>query len=272
MTWWEREIVVPGRLSLLLALIAFVLTFVVTRTITRMIRSGKGPIRNVTAGDLHIHHVVPGVVALLVGGVLLLAAARVGVWHAVGAILFGLGAALVLDEFALILHLDDVYWKPEGSLSVDAITVALTVMAAALFVAAPDNPPGPDRTDPHLRAVMPAIFVLFWILPTAVTVLKGRLFLAALAVLNPVFGWWGAVRLARPGSPWASFRYQTRPRKMARARQRAATADRRVAPLKSWWSEHVFGLERFDSSAAAGEPAVVRAESDAPAPQPDRSN
>lgn len=283
MTWWEREILVPGRLSLLLALIAFVLTFVITRTITRMIRSGKGPIKNVTAGDLHIHHVVPGVVALLVGGVLLLAAARVGVWHAVGAILFGVGAALVLDEFALILHLDDVYWKQEGSLSVDAITVALTVLAAALFVAAPDNPPGPDETDPHLRAVTPALFVLFWMLPTAVTVLKGRLFLAALSVLNPIFGWWGAVRLGRPGSPWASFRYQTRPRKMAKARQRAATSDRRVAPIKSWWSEHVFGLERFDSPVAAAGPeerepvaavdqVAVKAESGAPAPQPDRSN
>ncbi|MDQ1247792.1 MAG: hypothetical protein QG597_2163 [Actinomycetota bacterium] len=270
--FFRREIVVSGRLSLFLALTAFVVTFMVTRTITRSIRAGKGPVKNVTSGDLHIHHVVPGVIALLIGGVLLMAAARVSLWHGVGAVLFGLGAALVLDEFALILHLDDVYWKPEGSLSVDAITVAMTVMAAALIVAAPDNPPGPDRADPHLRAVMPALFVAFWILPTAVTVLKGRLFLAALAVLNPVFGWWGSLRLARPGSPWAALRYHDHPNKMIRARARAAAADARTAPLRRWWSEHIFGLERFDARTPADQPDPVTAESAEPGPRLGPSN
>jgi hypothetical protein len=276
MGWWEREIVATGRLSLFLAMCAFVLTFVVTRAITRSIRAGKGPIKNVTSGDLHIHHVVPGVIAVLVGGVLLLAAGRVGFWHETGAILFGVGAALVLDEFALILHLDDVYWKAEGSLSVDAITVAMTVMAAALLVAAPDNPPGPDRTDPHFRALMPAVFVLFWIVPAAMTVLKGRIFLAALAVLNPVFGWWGAVRLARPGSPWAAFRYSDHPAKMVRATRRAQAADRRVAPLKHWWSEHVFGLDRFELTSPADQPEeqahTVTSGSVGQASKPDPSN
>lgn len=277
----------PGRLPLTLALISFVATFLITRAITRAIRAGVGPVRNVTTGDLHIHHVVPGVVALLSGGVLLLSSARVGFWHAFGAVLFGIGAALVLDEFALILHLNDVYWKREGELSVDAITIAMAVMAAALIVAAPDNPPGPDRTDPHLRAVAPALFVLGWIIPTGITVLKGRLLLAALSVLSPIFGWWGALRLARPTSPWAAIAYQHNPRKRMRAQNRAAKADRRVAPLRRWWTEHVFGLQpdaddRPDASDNAATPVAKDAppierdaatpSADAPADLPGRTN
>lgn len=249
--WFQREIITPGRLPLALALVAFVATFILTRAITRMIRSGRGPVKNVTAGDLHIHHVVPGVVSLLIGGVLLLAASRYGPWRELGAILFGIGAALVLDEFALILHLDDVYWKREGSLSVDAITIGLAVMAAALLVAAPDNPPVDHPTDHLSRVLAPVTYVLFWLIPTATTVLKGRLLLAALSVITPIFGWWGAVRLARPGSPWAKLAYTAKPQKLERARLRAARADTRVAPVKQWWSTHVFGMSPDQDGNAA---------------------
>lgn len=276
--WYRHEIVAPGRHLLFLATVAFVFTFVGTRIITRMIRSGRGPFGNVSAGDLHIHHVVPGVISLLVGGVLLLSASKFGPWLEIGAILFGLGAALVLDEFALILHLDDVYWKREGALSVDAITVALAVMTCALIVSAPENPPGPDRTDPHMRILGPALYVGLWLIPVAITVFKGRLFLAALAVLNPVFGWWGAVRLARPRSPWAALRYADKPTKKARAQARADRFDRRVAPLRHWWSENIFGLETGDSQHAAPDasdappPEGVSVESGGPAAPPGRSN
>jgi len=284
--WLEREIITPGRLPLALALVAFVATFIVTRAITRMIRSGRGPIKNVTSGDLHIHHVVPGVVSLLVGGVLLLAASRYGPWRELGAVLFGIGAALVLDEFALILHLDDVYWKREGVLSVDAITIGLAVMAAALLVAAPDNPPSDTPTDHFTRILGPVSFIVLWLIPTAITVLKGRLLLAALSIVQPVFGWWGMIRLARPGSPWASIAYGGNPGKMQRAQLRADRADARVAPLKRWWATHIFGMKTDDAAPTAALEAPTKAtdpsepnrpDSSAAAtggqqPQPDRSN
>ncbi len=66
--WLERNIIEPGKLPLLIALTAFVLTFVITRIITRLIRAGKGPFGNVTAGSVHIHHVVPGVILTVIGG------------------------------------------------------------------------------------------------------------------------------------------------------------------------------------------------------------
>ena len=55
--------------------------------------------------------------------------------------MFGVGAALVLDEFAMVLHLDDVYWSSEGRLSADAVTLAAVVMFCALLIIAPNKPP-----------------------------------------------------------------------------------------------------------------------------------
>ncbi len=241
-TWYQNTIIATGRQPLFLAVVAFVATFILTRAITRLIKSGRGPFGNVSAGGLHIHHVVPGVICLLLGGIILLSATRYGPWYEIGAVLFGMGSALVLDEFAMILHLDDVYWKKEGFLSVDAISIALAVMAAALLVSAPDNPPGPPETDPHAKVIGPLFFFIFWLLPLAITVLKGKLFTAVFGVIWPVFVWVGALRLAKPGSPWAVRRYASRPEKFERAKQRSAKLDRLVLPLRRWWGSTFFGF------------------------------
>lgn len=112
--WWYRNIVEPGKLPLLLALAAFLLSFAATRTITRLIRAGRGPFRNVTPGGMHIHHVVPGVILTVIGGFGAVGSGRHGVGASICAVIFGTGAGLVLDEFALILHLADVYWTEQG--------------------------------------------------------------------------------------------------------------------------------------------------------------
>ena len=127
-----------GRLPLVCCLVAFILTFFVTRTIVRYIRSHAGTdaprkwwqprnIRPVAA--LHIHHVVIGVILVMVSGVSMVTLAVNGgvPEFTVAAIFFGIGAALVLDEFALILHLQDVYWAEDGRTSVDAVFAAVAV-------------------------------------------------------------------------------------------------------------------------------------------------
>lgn len=124
--WWTRNITEPGKLPLLLALSSFVLTFVITRIVVRMIRAGKGPFGNVEAGGVHIHHVVPGVVLTVIGGFGAVASGRHGFGSAAFAVVFGIGAGLVLDEFALIMHLDDVYWSEEGRKSVEVVVVTAT--------------------------------------------------------------------------------------------------------------------------------------------------
>jgi hypothetical protein len=112
---------------------AFAATFAGTRAITHAIRAETGPFKNVTIGRRHIHHFVPGlVVAFATGGLSIgLRHEEIDKWLAVP---FGGGLALVLDEAALLLELDDVYWSPEGVLSVQ-IVLGTAALLATLGIA-----------------------------------------------------------------------------------------------------------------------------------------
>ena len=107
-----------GRSSLLFMLGAFIICFAVTRGITKLIRSGRGPFKNVESGGLHIHHLVPGIFLLLIAGAVEFVVVPHGMWRNATAAVFGVGAALTLDEFALWLNLKDVYWTAQGRQSV----------------------------------------------------------------------------------------------------------------------------------------------------------
>jgi hypothetical protein len=100
--------------------LAFIVCFAILRFITYGIRYHFLPLRNVvTGGGLHIHHFVWGILILLVVGFLgiTLDSPQLHVWLAT---FFGIGAALVVDEFALWLNLRDVYWLHQGRVSIDA--------------------------------------------------------------------------------------------------------------------------------------------------------
>ena len=71
-------------------------------------------IKDIEIGGVHIHHQVWGLLFMLAAGILSFAFEMSTPWLQMLAVVFGIGAALVLDEFALWLHLDDVYWSPEG--------------------------------------------------------------------------------------------------------------------------------------------------------------
>src|ERR1700757_214764 len=113
------------RERLFLASLSFLLTFAIVRGITYSIRAGIGPFHNVSAGGTHIHHLVWGILLLIVVGYVWLLEVGVGSnWVAsLTAILFGVGAALTLDEFALWLNLQDVYWERQGRGSVDVVLI-----------------------------------------------------------------------------------------------------------------------------------------------------
>ncbi|WP_055467795.1 hypothetical protein [Streptomyces ardesiacus] len=224
--WWQRNIVEPGKLPLLLALTAFVLTFVVTRVVTRLIRAGKGPFGNVEAGGVHIHHVVPGVVLTVIGGFAAVAGGRQGFGPALAAVVFGIGAGLVLDEFALILHLDDVYWSEAGRQSVEVVVLTAALVGLVLAGFTPFGVDGVSQGESQDRMnviLTVAGNFLFSLLALA----KGKARLAVFGVIVPVIALIGAVRLARPGSPWARRFYAHRPRARAKARLRAYRHDRR---------------------------------------------
>ncbi|MGW0330532.1 hypothetical protein ACWD0J_01440 [Streptomyces sp. NPDC003011] len=224
--WLQRNIVEPGKLPLLFALASFVLTFLITRVVTRMIRAGKGPFGNVSTGGVHIHHVVPGVALTVLGGFGAVASSRHGFGSAAFAVVFGIGAGLVLDEFALILHLDDVYWTEAGRKSVEAVvlTAALVGLVLAGFTPFGVN----DMTEDELQdrgGVISTVAVNF--LFALLVLSKGKARMAVFSVIVPLVGLIGVVRLARPGSFWAKRFYRRRPRARARATLRAFRHDRR---------------------------------------------
>ncbi|MFC8510817.1 hypothetical protein ACFU3J_27665 [Streptomyces sp. NPDC057411] len=241
--WFSRNIVEPGKLPLFLALTSFVLTFLVTRTVTRLIRAGKGPFRNVSSGGLHIHHVVPGVVLTVVGGFGAVASGgREGVGAAVFAVLFGVGAGLVLDEFALILHLDDVYWSEDGRKSVEVVVLTAALVLLTLAGFSPLGVNDMSTEERHNRATFLLTLGVNFLL-VLVTLVKGKFRMAVLGTLVPFVAIVGAVRLARPGSWWDRRLYARRHRSRARSRVRAYRHDKRWTRLRRRAQDLIGGFQ-----------------------------
>ena len=204
-----------GRSALLFMLVAFVLTFVVTRVVVRLIRSGHGPFADVSVEGVHIHHLVPGIFLMLVSSCAVFVLVPHGLVRDLLAGAFGMGAALTLDEYALWLHLDDVYWTQEGRRSVDAVVFVAGLGVVGLVAS---NPLA--RTPGEGTGVFVGVLLLNLVL-ALVAVLKGRFLLGVGGVLVPVLALVGVVRLARPGSVWFRTFYRPGSPKQARALRRA---------------------------------------------------
>ncbi len=127
------------RERLFLSSLAFFVTFGVVRLITHSIRAGVGPFHNVGVGETHVHHLVWGILLLLLVGYLWLIQVGIGdedsslFLSRAASILYGVGAALTLDEFALWLHLQDVYWERQGRASVDAVLLFGALLSAGFW-------------------------------------------------------------------------------------------------------------------------------------------
>ncbi|MBO0691118.1 MAG: hypothetical protein J2P42_16145 [Candidatus Dormibacteraeota bacterium] len=226
------EIVTPGKLQLFLVLLGMIFSFLFIRVSVRMIRA---QVRwwpgNVSAGDLHVHHVVFGVLAMVVAGVARFAIADVSPLGNVAAVLFGIGTGLVLDEFALILHLEDVYWTEAGRASV---TVTILAILLTLFVLAGAVPLDVDTASQYENTARWIVVGLITVhgLCVAVALLKGKLQLGLVGVFFMPLAMACAIRLAKPTSPWARRWYGDRPRKLARAERRHARNRARWEPWR----------------------------------------
>src|SRR5215468_6716724 len=236
--WFHAQVVHTGRLPLFCFFVAFVAGFAAIRVSVRLIRARvRWWPGNLVAGAVHVHHMVFGVVLMAAGGIAGLAAPPFSLaWRAGAAAVFGLGTALVLDEFALILHLRDVYWANEGRLSVDAVFAAAGITALLVIgvnpigvknVANYHHMPGSPAAQATFVATTAVLFVL-----AVITLLKGKPWTALLGVVLPVALIVGAARLARPGSPWARWRYRERPGKLATAAHREERLRKPVIRLK----------------------------------------
>jgi len=197
------------------------------RMSTRLMRSPKVPWwpGSVKTGGVHIHHLVFGIVLLMLAGFLEFAFQPDSPALEIFAVAFGIGAGLTLDEFALWLHLEDVYWAEEGRRSVDAV-IAATIIAGALMLGLAPIGEGDTGSVLSLLAVM--VELVFF---AAITALKGKYWTALWSVFIPPVGWVSAIRLAKPGSPWAKRRYPEGSAKLAKA---AARAERTAQRYRRW--------------------------------------
>ena len=223
-----------GKEPLFLLLLAFLIAFGGARGYARMARKrgwGSGSV-----GGVHLHHEVVGIVFVLVAGLIVFT--RAGTDMAIRnfcAILFGVGAAFILDEFALVFYLRDVYWSSEGRDSIDAAILAVMVCGLLLIVSEPFG-----LSDPltgHLGRALLVPVVVNNAVFAAVSFLKAKPFTGVAAVALPPFGWIGAARLAKPGSPWARWFYG--PKELARAQDRAQ--DGYAARFQRWLVDVVGG-------------------------------
>jgi hypothetical protein len=258
--WFEHDIIGRGRLPLLCCLIAFILTFFVTRTFVRLIRRRRGTgrtprwwePRNIRIGSKHIHHVVVGVVLVMISGITLVTLSVTGneSEFTATAIIFGIGAALVLDEYALILHLSDVYWEEDGRTSVDAVFAAIAVGGLLVLGLHPLMFFISLWQDTTHSVVLRAgvVFAMALTLPLAVlVVLKGKVWTGLIGMFFVPLLVIGAIRLSRPQAPWARYLYMTRLNKMSRALQRERKLRRPVVRAKLWLQYTIAGTPRVPS-------------------------
>ena len=235
---YQRYIYDTGREPLFFLLLAFLLTFVATRAYTRIGRA-RGWRSGAVLGA-HLHHLVPGVIACLFAGTTIIAFRPGDDSMLLLSSLFGVGAALILDEFALILHLDDVYWTAEGRSSIEATLMGFAFGALCLLAAAPvDSDPGKDI--PH------------WAFASVLTVnlafalacfLKGKPRLGAFGIFVPGLAVIGAVRLALPSSLWARHRY--REDKLRESVLRERTQHRRYVQVRHRIYDTIGGAPHLD--------------------------
>jgi hypothetical protein len=204
---------------------AILVTFVIARLVTRYIRhrsdrpqaeDSRGPIvGDISLGGIHIHHQVFGILIMLVAGLTLVTATPEGTALSATSAVFGVGVGLVFDEFALWLHLKDVYWANEGRQSIDAMFCVLAI--TGMLIGGANIVSGRIGSGSWWLSIAGLAITLGFSL---VCTLKGKLVTGVIGVLLSPVAIIGAIRLGKPQSWWARRRYARHPRRMARAEHR----------------------------------------------------
>ena len=191
----------PGQRAGFVALAAFLASFLFIRTSARLMRSPRVPWwpgSVSTSSGLHLHHLVWGIVLILLSGFLGFALNPVSPWNEVLAALFGIGAGLTLDEFALWVYLKDVYWAEEGRASFDAVVVAAVLGLLIVTGLAPFDLRGNSSSIATLFVVVAIDVVL-----SAAAIVKGKPLLGLIGIFIPLSSIVATARLASPNSWWA---------------------------------------------------------------------
>ena len=200
---YRDGIVDTGRQPQFLFLVAFLVTFGFIRTSAHMIRAQVSwwPGNVETKSGLHIHHMVWGIIGLMVVGWVAVTNDLGSPAQEICAVLFGVATGLTLDEFALWLNLKDVYWEKQGRASIDAVIVAASI-AGILFVGFRGWVDAADDVEAVTFAVVGGIG-LSGVVIALVNVAKEKFGFGLISLVAPFIGVVGAFRLAKPHSLWA---------------------------------------------------------------------
>jgi hypothetical protein len=206
----------------------------------------------VSDSGLHIHHLVFGIVTMMAAGTLGFAAFGHSPYTEICAFAFGVGAGLTIDEFALWVHLEDVYWADEGRSSIDATVIAAAAMMLILLGFSPFSF-DTSSTAQTVGSIAGALIVLAMV---AICFAKQRLLHGALGFFILPVAIYGAARIAKPSSPWARRRYgERRPGKQAKAEGRFPP-DRRTERFKNAFRD-IVGGKPSEGVATAKEEALA---------------
>ena len=219
-SFFDEHIVDTHKLPAFIYLLFFLGTFAFIRTSAHMIRAQVSwwP-GNVEVGGTHIHHLVWGILLLMLAGWVGIVVAPEPPGREIVAAVFGIGTGLTLDEFALWLELKDVYWSADGRKSIDAVIVAgivasFGVLGFTIWVDAADD----------VAVVAHALIGFFGVgnlLFGLINCAKEKFGIALLGLVVPFLSLIGALRLGRPTSPWARLLYRSE-KKRSRAAKRFA--------------------------------------------------
>jgi hypothetical protein len=240
LTDFWNQLVEHDEQGIFLVLAGFVLSFAFIRMSTRLMRSPRvswWPGSVVSDSGVHLHHLVFGIVTMMIAGTLGFAALGHSPYVEICAFAFGVGAGLTIDEFALWVYLDDVYWAEEGRSSIDATVIA----AAAMFLILIGSTPFSFDTGSPAQVVGSILGALLVFLTVAICFAKQRLMHGAVGFFFLPIAIYGAARIGKPRSAWARRRYGERnPDKQRRAAERFRP-DRRTDRFKNAFRDIVGG-------------------------------
>ncbi len=250
--FWHDKIVADGQQGLFLVLVGFLLSFSFIRMSTRLMRSPKVPWwpgSIVSDGGVHVHHLVFGIVTMMIAGTVGLAALGESPHTEICAFVFGVGMGLTIDEFALWVYLEDVYWAEQGRSSIDATVIAASAMFMILLGFSPFSfKTGSLATT--LESLFAAAFVFGMV---AICFFKKRVLHGTVGFFVFPIAIYGACRIGKPDSPWARHRYEERrPAKQAKAEDRFAP-DRHTERFKNAFRNIVGGKPEEGLAAAKDE-------------------
>jgi hypothetical protein len=238
--FWDDQLVAHDRQWLFLVLLGLLLSFGFIRLSTRLMRSPRVPWwpgSIVSDGGVHVHQLVFGIVLMILAGTISFAGFATSPIYEICAFAFGVGIGLTIDEFALWLYLDDVYWSERGRSSVDAAVLAASFLGLVLIGVRPFDVSGDD-----VGAVIGSVITVAITLGTVlICFAKERLWHGAIGFFVGPLAIYGACRIGKPESPWAKRYYGERnPAKQAKAEERFKPG-RRTDRVKDWLRDAIGG-------------------------------